>query len=88
MLSSTKFKVVLLSDSQLIYWYNFQFIPWKQEKNRNKSKLNATRIILIFYNDQCLVFIGRIRTWMDYDYVQVNYMQSNLIILHFNYTLM
>jgi hypothetical protein len=41
---------------------------------KNKSKLNVKRIILRFYNDQCLVFIGRIITLMNYDNVQVNYM--------------
>ncbi len=41
------------------------------EIGKNKSKLNVTRIILIFYNDQCLVFIGRITTLMNYGNVQV-----------------
>jgi hypothetical protein len=85
MLNLTKFKVVLISDSQLIYWYNFPICHL--EIGKNKSKLNVTRIILILYNNQCLVFIGRITTLMDYDNVQV-YMESNFFNLHCNCTSM
>jgi hypothetical protein len=74
-LSLTKFKVVLISDSQLIYWYNLPI--YHLRIGTNKLKFNVTRTILIFYNDQCLVFIGKIITLMNYDNVQVNYMQSN-----------
>jgi hypothetical protein len=42
------------------------------EIGKNKSNPNVTRIILIFYNDHCLVFIGRIMTFMDYNNVEVN----------------
>jgi hypothetical protein len=72
-MSSTKFNVVFISDSQLIYWYNFP-IYYQMEIGKNKSNLNVIRIILIFYNDHCLVFIGKITTIMDYNNVQVNYM--------------
>ncbi len=84
MFSSTKFRVVFISDSQLIYLYNFSI--YHLEIGKNKSKLNVTRIILIFYNDQCLLFIGRITTLMDYD-IQI-YVQSNFKNLHCNCTSM
>jgi hypothetical protein len=83
MLSSTKLNVVFINDSQLIYWYNFPI--YHLEIGKNTSKLNVTRIILIFYNDQCLLFIGRIMILLDYDNVQV-YMQSNEKFLHCNCT--